>query len=75
MVNGAPIFLKKDKNWRLKIENWRPVSVLTISSKILERITQKQFTDYIGKLYFALNETDNCNIADDALFIRFWLRP
>ena len=40
------IFKKKDKTF---VENYRPVNVLLTASKILERIMQKQITDYIGE--------------------------
>ena len=46
LANVPPIFKKKDKTF---IENYRPVSVLPIASKIFERIMQKQIYDYIEK--------------------------
>ena len=42
----TPIFKKEDKTFA---ENYRPVSVLPIVFKILERMMQKQITEYIGK--------------------------
>ena len=46
LADVSPIFKKKDKTF---VENYRPVSVLPTVSKILERIMQKQVSDYIGK--------------------------
>ena len=46
LADVPPIFKKKDKTF---IENYRPVSVLPIASKIFERIMQKQICDYIEK--------------------------
>ena len=46
MADVTPIFKKKDKRF---VENYRPVSVLPIVSKIFERIMQRQTTDYLGK--------------------------
>ena len=46
LADVSPIFKKKDKTF---VENYRPVSVLPIVSKIFERIMQKQISDYIGK--------------------------
>ena len=46
LADVPPIFKKKDKTF---IENYRPVSVLPIASKIFERIMQKQIYDYIEK--------------------------
>ena len=39
-------FFKKDHTF---VENYRPVNVSPTVSKIFERISQKQITDYIGK--------------------------
>ena len=46
LADVTPIFKKKDKTF---VENYRPVNVLLTASKILERIMQKQITDYIGE--------------------------
>ena len=48
LADVSPIFKKKDKTL---VENYRPVSVLPTVFKILERIMQKQITDYIEKLF------------------------
>ena len=46
LADVTPTFKKKDKTF---VENYRPVNVLLTASKILERIMQKQITDYIGE--------------------------
>ena len=42
----TPVFKKEDA---LSVKNFRPVSVLTVVSKIYERIMQKQILEYIDK--------------------------
>ena len=55
LANVSPIFRKKDKTFA---ENYRPASVLLTVSKIFERITQKQISDYIGKCLFLHFDVD-----------------
>ncbi len=53
VANVSPIFKMEDKTNEI---NYRPISVLTFVSKIFERITFKQATNY----YMYLSKAFNC---------------
>ena len=44
----SPIFKKKDP---LDVQNYRPVSILPIVSKILERSLEEQLSEYFEKIF------------------------
>ena len=46
LADVTPVFKKEDASL---LKNYRPVSVLPVTSKIYERIMQKQILKYIGK--------------------------
>jgi hypothetical protein len=46
MVRSTPILKKGDP---IKKENYRPVSCLIVASKVLEKITCDQVTDFMEK--------------------------
>ena len=46
LADITPVYEKKDPTL---VENYRPVSVLPSVSKILERIIQKQFSNYVAE--------------------------
>ena len=44
VAKGKPLFKKKS---RLEVENYRPVSILPVASKILEKVVFLQLNRYI----------------------------
>ena len=51
LADGSSLYTK---NYNLKKDNYRPVSVLPPLSKVYERVMGQQLSDFFDKIFFAL---------------------